>query len=218
MGGGRSSWAATRARSSATMRLHRVRVQVGVLGTGTDVPGEEPRLVLQASRELDRHPAERRQLDAPRVREVGRRAEQVLLVLLGVPRHQPADLQLQEHGADRQEPRRLLQVPPLGLLRVGEVSVGDGRDRDVAHVHLLLHDQLGQQSERAREDGQVDGEASRGNGAGSLIRNASRPARPPSSLPRPAAPSPPPRRARRRRDRASRQAPHVVPGTARAAR
>ena len=68
-------------------------------------------------------------------------------------RHQPADLQLEQHRADRQEPGRLLEVPAARRPSRGRgsasVTVGD---RHVAHVDLLLQDQLGEQTERTGED------------------------------------------------------------------
>ena len=89
-----------------------------VLGTGSHVAREEPGLVLETSGHLDGDPPEGSKFDRPRVREVGRRAEEVLLVQLGVLGRQPGDLQLEKHGADREEPGRLLEVPGGGVLRV----------------------------------------------------------------------------------------------------
>ena len=46
-----------------------------------------------------------------------------------------------------------------GSFGVGQIPVGDRGDGDVAHVDLLLEDQVGEQAERPREHRQLDGES-----------------------------------------------------------
>ena len=124
VGGGRSSAAAIVASCSGRRCVHRVGVQVRELRSGSDVAREVPGLVLEPARDLERDLAERRELERSRVGEVGRPAQQVLFVELRVLRGEAGHLELQQHGADREEPRGLLEVPAVGVLRVGEVAIG----------------------------------------------------------------------------------------------
>ena len=86
-------------------------------------------------------------------------AHQVLLG--GRPRagQEPADLQLEEDRAHGHERRGLLQGPSVSTFQaLGQEPVRDAGDADVAHVHPLVQDQLGQEPEGPREQGKLHGE------------------------------------------------------------
>jgi hypothetical protein len=58
---------------------------------------------------------------------------------------------LHEGGGHHQELARVLDVQFLDRQHVPEELLGDGRDRDVEHIHLVPLDQVQEQVERAVE-------------------------------------------------------------------
>ena len=140
--------------------LHHIRIEVGELGGRTGGSGDHARSHRQLLRDPPGHLPEGSQLQAPRIDQVRRRpAQQILFDQRGGPRQQPPHLELKQDGADGHEPRRLLQGPAFDSLQaLAEEPIGDPSHRDVAHVHPLVEDHVGQQAERAREQRQLDGE------------------------------------------------------------
>ena len=75
-----------------------------------------------------------------------------LFLLVPVARQQRLGLDVDQGGSHHQEIARDLEVQRLHQVEVGQVLLGDLRDRDVVDVELLVADQVEQDVEGALED------------------------------------------------------------------
>ena len=88
------------------------------------------------------------------------RVARILFALVGLcgigPRQQHAALDVNQRGRHHQELAREIQIELLHQPEVVEVLLGDERDRNVVHVHLILPNQMNEQIEGAFERLQLD--------------------------------------------------------------